>query len=104
MRASVDITGVGPHVIANPGAQNRVMLREVYVTFSHEAATSLRVWFMFGATNPAGPFYVTDGGQIRYRQTESPNAYNGSAGEDFSIEMDPGMSCAGFVDYDIGSA
>lgn len=104
MRASVDITGAGPHTIASPGAQNRIMLREVYVTFAHNAAKSLRVWFLFGSINPAGPFYVSDGGSIRYRKTESPNTYNGGEGESFVIQMDPGLSCAGFVDYEVGSA
>lgn len=78
-------------------------MREAYITFSHEQTQSLRVWFRFGTTLVAGPFFVTDGGEIRYRKTESPNTYRGDPGEGFAIELDPDLSAAGFIDYEIGS-
>lgn len=102
-RTSVDITGAGSHSIATPGPTQRIMMREVFVTFAHNQPTALRVWFKFGTRIIGGPFFVTDGGDIRYRKTESPNTYQGEPGETFSIQLDPNLSCAGFIDYEVGA-
>lgn len=103
-RASIDITGAGPHVIFTPGATDYFLARELFLTFSHSSVTSLRVWFWSASTLVAGPFFVTDGGQIRYKSSESQNTYKYGPGESFEITMDPGLSAAGIVDYEIGSA
>lgn len=102
-RQSIDITGPGPHTISTPGANDRILLREVYITFAQNQPMALRVWFKFGTTLIAGPFYVTDGGEIRYRKTESPNTYQSPMGVGMVIEMDPNLSAAGFIDYEVGS-
>lgn len=102
-RASVDITGPGPHTIVDPGPSNKVMMRNLFLTFSHASETSLRVWFYAGTNVVAGPYYVSDGGQIRYKSSESSNIYIGGTGEPFDIKMDPDLSAAGTVDYEIGA-
>lgn len=101
-RASIDITGTGPHQIIDVTAPMRVIIREVFITFAHASTTSLRVWFWSGSNLAAGPYYVTDGGQIRYRSSESQNTYEGLPGEDVNITMDPGMSAAGHINYEEG--
>lgn len=103
-RQSIDITGVGPHVIFTPGPNEHFLARELFLTFSHASPTSLRVWFWSANTLVAGPYYVTDGGQIRYKSSESRNSYKYGPGEAFEITMDPGLSAAGAVDYEIGSS
>lgn len=102
-RASIDITGSGPHTVITPGANEHILLKEMFITFAHEQPTALRVWFKFGTTLVAGPFYVTDGGEIRYQRSESPNTYEGGPGEPAVIEMDAGLSAAGLIDYEVGA-
>lgn len=103
MRSSIDIIGPGPHTIYTPPPTDRMLLSEVYVTFAHSSPTSLRVWFNFGPDIIGGPFYVTDGGEIRYRKANSANTYQSGMGVPFIIIMDPGLSAAGFTDYEVGA-
>lgn len=102
-RQSIDITGPGPHAIFTPGVSEYFLARELFLTFAHSAPTSLRVWFWSASNLVAGPYYVTDGGQIRYKSSDSQNTYKNGPGEAFEITMDPGMSAAGTVDYEIGA-
>lgn len=102
-RASIDITGAGPHTIVTPGAMDRILLREVYLTFAHDQPQSLKATLYFDARLVAGPFYFSDGGDIRYRKDASPNTYQGQPGESVVIALDPNLSAAGFIDYEVGS-
>lgn len=102
-RQSIDITGAGPHTIFTPTAPEHFLARELFLTFAHTSTSSLRVWFWSASTLVAGPFYVTDGGQIRYKSAESANTYQYGPGEAFMITMDPGLSAAGYVDYEVGA-
>lgn len=101
-RQSIDITGPGPHHIVSVTAPMRIIVRELFLTFSHSAEQTLRVWFWSGSNLAAGPYYVTDGGQIRYRSSDSTNTYEGAPGESFNITLDPGLSAAGSFDYEEG--
>lgn len=102
-RASIDITGVGPHTIVTPSASQRVLIHNVVITFAHAEPTSQRVWFNAGTDIEAGPFFVTDGGEIRYKSSESDRRYIGASGVPFVIQMDAPLSAAGFVDYELGT-
>lgn len=102
-RQSIDITGTGPHTIVTPSPSQSILITNLLITFSHDEPSALRVWFWAGASLEAGPLYVTDGGEIRYKSDESDRRYIGAAGVPFRISMDPGLSAAGFVDYDLGS-
>jgi hypothetical protein len=102
-RASVDITGAGPHTIITPAANQSILIRRVLLTFSHDAAKALRVWFWAGPNIEAGPFYVSDGGEVRYLDTQSSRTYIGGEGVPLRITMDAGLSCAGLIDYELGS-
>lgn len=102
-RASIDITGAGPHTIINPPSGDKILIHNVVITFSHAEPQSQLVWFNAGTNIEAGPFYVTDGGEIRYKSSNSDRRYIGGAGVPFVIEMDPALSAAGYVDYELGS-
>jgi hypothetical protein len=102
-RVSIDITGAGPHVIFTPTASEYFLARELFLTFAHASPTSLRVWFWSASNLVAGPYYVTDGGQIRYKSSDSQNTYKYGPGESFEITLDPGLSAAGAVDFEIGA-
>lgn len=103
-RQSIDITGPGPHIIFTPGSDEYFLARELFLTFAHSSEKALRVWFWSASTLVAGPYYVTDGGQIRYKSSESRNTYKYGPGEAFEITLDPGLSAAGAVDYEIGAS
>lgn len=103
-RESIDVTGPGPHIIFTPGSNEHFLARELFLTFAHSSPTSLRVWFWSASHLVAGPYYVTDGGQIRYKSSDSSNTYKYGPGEAFEITMDPGLSAAGAIDYEIGSS
>lgn len=102
-RANIDITGAGPHMLINPAADEHVLVHNLLLTFSHASTTSLRIWFWAGANLEAGPFYVTDGGEVRYKDTEAVKRYIGAAGVPLMATMDPGLSAAGIIDYELGA-
>lgn len=102
LRASVDITGPGPHTIITPTANQSILIRRVLLTFAHNASSALRVWFWAGPNIEAGPFYMSDGGEVKYLDTQSSRVYIGGAGVPLSITMDAGLSCAGIIDYELG--
>lgn len=102
-RANVDITGPGPHVLVSAAPDENILIRNLLLTFSHSSPTALRIWFWAGDTIEAGPFYVTDGGEVRYKDTESLKRYIGPAGISLVATMDPGLSAAGIIDYELGS-
>lgn len=102
-RVSIDISGAGAHTVLVSNPMDRILLREVYITFAHDEPKSLRAWFYFDTTLIAGPFYFTDGGEVRYQKTTSPNTYQAEMGADFIIKLDPELSAAGFVDYEVAS-
>lgn len=102
-RANIDITGAGPHILINPAADEHVRVTSLLLTFAHASPTALRIWFWAGDELDAGPFYMTDGGELRYKDTEAVKKYIVTAGAPLRATMDPGLSAAGIIDFELGS-
>lgn len=102
-RASVDISGAGDHTVIPGVAGQSILVHETLLTFSHGGVEALRVWFKTSSEIKAGPFYVNDGGKIRYENIDGAKRYLGPPGEPMIIALDPGLSCAGDVYYEMGA-
>lgn len=102
LRVSVDITGAGDHEVIAPVAGQKIIPSRALLTFSHAAAQALPVTFLRGTSILSGPFYVTDGGEIRYNVNDGfPLAVG--VGEAVSIRLVAGLSCAGYIEYELGA-
>lgn len=102
IRVSVDITGAGDHAVIPAVAGQRTIPNRALLTFSHAAAQSLPVTFLSGSNIMTGPFYVTDGGEIRYNIADGYPLKMG-AGEALNIRLVAGLSCAGYIEYELGA-
>lgn len=102
-RASVDITGAGNHTVVAGVAGQSILVHETLLTFSHASTEALRVWFKADSEIKAGPFFVTDGGKVRYENKDGARRYLGPPGAALVLELDDGLSCAGDIYYEMGA-
>jgi hypothetical protein len=102
LRKSVDITAAGDHVIVTPDSNEIIIPNRALLTFAHSGTQALSVTFLSGANILSGPFYVTDGGEIRYNIADGYPLKLGR-GEAFAIRLVAGLSCAGYVEYELAA-
>lgn len=91
--------GVTTLIAAVPGM--RIIVNNMFLTFSHAEDRSQLVRLMTGST-VFMPAYVDNSHEIEYRRRAS-DSLRIKHGDPFNIDMPDGTACAGVIEYDLGA-